>query len=52
MVSGYLGVNYAVASFFGGTSLLIIISVALDLIQKVDSHLIMRNYDSLLGPST
>lgn len=41
--------GWIVASFFGGTSLLIIISVALDFIQKIDSHLIMRNYDSLLG---
>lgn len=51
LVSGALGVDYMVASFFGGTGLLILISVALDLIQKIDSHLIMRNYDSLLGPS-
>lgn len=50
LVSGYIGVHYTVASFFGGTALLIIISVALDLVQKIDSHLIMRNYDSLLGP--
>ncbi|QDU60179.1 Protein translocase subunit SecY [Planctomycetes bacterium Pan216] len=49
MVSTSLGVPYEVASFFGGTGLLIIISVALDLVQKIDSHLIMRNYDSLLG---
>lgn len=51
MVSSSLGVDYMVASFFGGTGLLILISVALDLVQKIDSHLIMRNYDSLLGPS-
>ncbi|MFO0948855.1 MAG: SecY family transport protein [Planctomycetota bacterium] len=52
MVSNSLGVSYQVASFFGGTGLLIIISVALDLVQKIDSHLIMRNYDSLLGSNT
>jgi preprotein translocase subunit SecY len=52
MVTNVLGVSYLVASFFGGTGLLIIISVALDLVQKIDSHLIMRNYDSLLGPSS
>lgn len=52
LVSNGLGVPYSVASFFGGTGLLIMISVALDLVQKIDSHLIMRNYDSLLGPTT
>jgi preprotein translocase subunit SecY len=36
------------ASFFGGTSLLIVVSVAFDLVQKIDSHLIMRNYSGLL----
>ena len=32
------------ASFYGGTSLLIAVSVAFDLVQKIDSHLVMRNY--------
>jgi preprotein translocase subunit SecY len=50
MVSRAMNIDWVIASFFGGTSLLIIISVALDLIQKIDSHLIMRNYESLLGP--
>ncbi|MFN5300308.1 MAG: preprotein translocase subunit SecY [Planctomycetaceae bacterium] len=36
------------AAFFGGTSLLIVVSVGLDLIQKIDSHLVMRNYGGLL----
>ena len=40
--------NYALAGFFGGTSLLIAVSVALDLVDKIDAHLIMRNYKSLL----
>ena len=30
------------------TGLLIIVSVALDLVQKIDSHLVMRNYSGLL----
>ena len=37
----------AVASFYGGTGLLIVISVALDLVQKINSHLVMRNYPGL-----
>jgi preprotein translocase subunit SecY len=43
-----MGVSYAVASFYGGTSLLIAVSVAFDLVQKIDSHLVMRNYRGLL----
>ena len=37
-----------VASFYGGTGLLIAVSVAFDLVQKIDSHLVMRNYEGLL----
>jgi preprotein translocase subunit SecY len=47
LVAEGLGVNYAVASFYGGTGLLIVISVALDLVQKINSHLVMRNYQGL-----
>ena len=36
------------ASFYGGTSLLIAVSVAFDVVQKIDSHLVMRNYRGLL----
>jgi preprotein translocase subunit SecY len=48
LVSDLMGVEYRIAAFFGGTSLLIMISVALDLIAKIDNHLIMRNYASLV----
>jgi preprotein translocase subunit SecY len=48
IVSGSLGVNYVIANFYGGTSLLIAVSVAFDLVQKIDSHLVMRNYTGLL----
>ena len=37
-----------IASFYGGTGLLIAVSVAFDLVQKIDSHLVMRNYRGLL----
>jgi preprotein translocase subunit SecY len=47
MISAALEVNYTVASFYGGTGLLIVISVALDLVQKINSHLVMRNYPGL-----
>jgi len=48
VISTTLTGDYAIASFFGGTGLLIIVSVALDLVQKIDSHLVMRNYPGLL----
>jgi preprotein translocase subunit SecY len=47
MISGAMEVDYRVASFYGGTGLLIVISVALDLVQKINSHLVMRNYPGL-----
>jgi preprotein translocase subunit SecY len=41
-------VDQNLTSFYGGTSLLIAVSVAFDLVQKIDSHLVMRNYKGLL----
>jgi preprotein translocase subunit SecY len=48
LVSNSMGVEPVIASFYGGTSLLIAVSVAFDLVQKIDSHLVMRNYTGLL----
>ena len=48
LISSSLGVSFLVASFYGGTGLLIAVSVAFDLVQKIDSHLVMRNYKGLL----
>jgi len=48
LISTSLDVGWTVASFYGGTSLLIAVSVAFDLVQKIDSHLVMRNYKGLL----
>ena len=48
LISRYLGVDFNIASFFGGTGLLIVVSVGLDLVQKIDSHLVMRNYSGML----
>jgi preprotein translocase subunit SecY len=36
--------------FFGGTSLLIVIGVAMDTMNQIESQLIMRHYDGFLGP--
>jgi preprotein translocase subunit SecY len=48
IISTSLGVDWKIASFYGGTALLIAVSVAFDLVQKIDSHLVMRNYRGLL----
>ncbi len=43
-----MGVSGSFARFFGGTSLLIIVGVALDTLQQVESHLLMRHYDGFM----
>ncbi len=43
-----LGVNNQFASFFGGTSLLILVGVILDTLQQIESYLLMRHYDGLM----
>ena len=47
--AGYLGLQQEFASFFGGTSLLILVGVILDTLQQIESHLMMRHYDGLLS---
>lgn len=42
------GVTGQFAQFFGGTSLLIIVGVALDTLQQIESHLLMRHYDGFM----
>ncbi len=41
------GVSTSFSSFFGGTSLLILVGVVLDTLQQIESHLLMRHYDGL-----
>ena len=43
------GVNGAFATFFGGTSLLIMVGVILDTLQQIESQLLMRHYDGLMS---
>ena len=43
-----LGVSNQFASFYGGTSLLILVGVVLDTLQHIESHLLMRHYDGLM----
>jgi preprotein translocase subunit SecY len=48
ILSHQLGVPYLTASFFGGTSLLIVVGVMLDTMRQVETHLIQRHYDGFL----
>ena len=42
------GINDQFASFYGGTSLLILVGVVLDTLQQIESYLLMRHYDGLM----
>ena len=44
-----MDIDFNLASFFGGTSLLIVVGVGLDTIQQIESHLMMRHYDGFLS---
>lgn len=48
VIATSMDISFMVASFYGGTGLLIVVSVALDLVQKIDSHLVMRNKPGML----
>jgi len=44
-----LGIPWIVATFLGGTGLLIVVSVSLDLVQKIEANLLMRSYEGFSG---
>lgn len=48
LMTAQFDVPWVVASFFGGTSLLIIVGVMLDTMRQIESHLLMRHYDGFL----
>ena len=48
IVTANLNVLPMVAYFLGGTSILIVVGVALDLVDKLNSHLLMRNYEGFM----
>lgn len=48
LLNAFFGVSWLVGSFMGGTSLLIIVGVALDTMRQVEAHLLMRHYDGFL----
>ena len=45
VITVLLGVDWLIAMFLGGTGLLIVVSVSLDLVQKIEANLLMRSYD-------
>ena len=48
LLGNWLGMPYMVTQFFGGTSLLILVGVLLDMMRQIETHLIQRNYDGFL----
>ena len=48
IISAWLKIPYLVASFFGGTGLLIIVGVMLDTMKQIESHLLMRHYEGFM----
>jgi len=49
LVATSLQIPFMVSAFLGGTGLLIVVSVTLDLVQRIEANLIMRNYKGFLG---
>ncbi|MEM1213109.1 MAG: preprotein translocase subunit SecY [Planctomycetota bacterium] len=49
IVSGVFEIPFAVTQFLGGTGLLIVVSVMLDFVQRIEAQLLMRNYQGFLG---
>src|SRR3954471_16958726 len=50
-ISGTMNIPFDITAFLGGTGLLIVVSVALDMIQRIEANLLMRNYSGFLsGP--
>jgi preprotein translocase subunit SecY len=51
VINRTLGIDWAVTTFLGGTGLLIVVSVVLDFVQRVEANLLMRNYAGFLSGS-
>ncbi len=49
IIGEWLQIPFFVSAFLGGTGLLIVVSVALDVVQRIEASLIMRNYEGFLG---
>ena len=51
LVSAGIGTQKYMVQFLGGTGILIVVGVGLDIIQKVESYLLMHHYGGFLGGS-
>lgn len=49
LLSRAVGLGSVADAFLGGTSLLILVGVALDLVRKFESYLLLRHYEGILG---
>ena len=49
VVSSAMNIPFVVSAFLGGTGLLIVVSVTLDMVQRIEASLIMRNYGGFLS---
>ncbi len=47
LMGNFLGFRIALTGFFGGTGLLIVVGVALDVVERIEAHLVMRHYEGL-----
>ena len=48
-MSAAMEIPFQITAFLGGTGLLIVVSVALDMVQRIEANLLMRNYSGFLG---
>ena len=48
-VSATMDIPFTITAFLGGTGLLIVVSVALDMVQRIEANLLMRNYSGFLS---
>jgi preprotein translocase subunit SecY len=47
-IMAWLKIPYLVASFFGGTGILIVVGVMLDTLKQIESHLLMHHYEGFI----
>jgi len=47
-ISSATGLSGVVAGFYGGTGLLIVVGVALDFVERIETHLLMRHYEGFM----
>jgi preprotein translocase subunit SecY len=52
VIADKLQIPFQISAFLGGTGLLIMVSVTLDLVQRIEANLVMRNYGGFLGGSS